>query len=856
MIRPLQPPHYFFLFATADAESYLMSTRQRTIADRRRPWNPTFFGVKCLRDKSAWLRNTLITLVFITPMTTKSPAFDSPLGGFLPLVGIGLTDEFKNSNSGDVLFFMADPSNTPGGSFLSGNASTFFDIALLDTGAATHILNSTADGPSGFDIAGNGFDGNQIQPIGGATGTVDLIINDPHGIYVAGLSARNSTSSTLTMDPLALRGQTNFATLSAPVEWTLPNIIGLPMAAQHAIKIKNDSPQIFELGGRTIRTPDVELIELGSGMAQGIQRRLPLELRPGLGFVQGPVYVLNTGGILLGEPLHENPQSPTILENGALFVDVDLVNGTKSLEDTGMLFDTGADLTVVSELTAVRLGFDPILDTADFVLQVEGSGGVTDGVPGFFVDQLSFDSIGGSFSMSNVPIAVLDVTNPSDPGNIIPGIIGMHLFNGRNLVIDTNPSVGQGGTGPSVYISDPVTTDYQWSTNAASGQWTAPENWNTDATPDPLGVMRLANFSGTPQRAMLDSHSTVFRTVVSGEPFAEMAVDILSGNVLTVFADLTLQDNGHLHLANGTLDAQFVQIDGGLFSGSGYIFVGSGPIHTAVRNGGGVIAPGDADGNSIGLLEINGDFAQTTPGTLQIELAGTGTGGTDYDQITASRYGFLGGTLEVSLVDAFTPQVGSSFEILSVSEQLSGVFEDLVLPNGYQWNVRYDTSLQHQRVLLEVLGLGLLGDFNASGQYDSQDIDTLFTHLSSSVPPTDASFDLISDGVINQADVDQLVQNLMNRQYGDTDLDQDVDITDFGRLANHFSPQGNGLVWAQGNFDGDGDVDVTDFNILAVNFAPTGYGLSTVPEPSGQILLIAGILAVLVHGTCQVKYSS
>ena len=104
--------------------------------------------------------------------------------------------------------------------------------------------------------------------------------------------------------------------------------------------------------------------------------------------------------------------------------------------------------------------------------------------------------------------------------------------------------------------------------------------------------------------------------------------------------------------------------------------------------------------------------------------------------------------------------------------------------------------------------------------------------------------------------MDQLVQNLMNRQYGDTDLDQDVDITDFGRLANHFSPQGNGLVWAQGNFDGDGDVDVTDFNILAVNFAPTGYGLSTVPEPSGQILLIAGILAVLVHGTCQVKYSS
>ncbi|MEM7312710.1 MAG: hypothetical protein AAF497_06130, partial [Planctomycetota bacterium] len=63
-------------------------------------------------------------------------------------------------------------------------------------------------------------------------------------------------------------------------------------------------------------------------------------------------------------------------------------------------------------------------------------------------------------TLENVPVAVLDVTNPSDPGNIVPGIIGMNLFSGRDIIMDANPSVGQGGTGPSLYISDPVTQDH------------------------------------------------------------------------------------------------------------------------------------------------------------------------------------------------------------------------------------------------------------------------------------------------------------------------------------------------------------------------------------------------------------
>ena len=813
-------------------------------------WNTTNLGNTYRPFGGTLFQRVVVAISLMAATATGVRANGSPLGGFLPFVGVALTDEFKNSNSGHELFFFADPSYFPDGSFLTGNTSDFFDIALLDTGAATHILGPVATGSSGFDLAGNGFDGTVIQPIGGATGVIDLDINDPHGVYISGLGARTSPAGQpLALDESELRGQTSFATLSAPAAWRLPNIIGLPMLVQHAIKINNDAPQIFELGGRTVRTPDVELIELGRGSRQGIQRRVPLELRPGgIGFVQGPIYVLNTAGILSGDPLHENPRSPTLIENGGIFIDVDLANGTKSLEDTGMLFDTGSDMTVVSEQTAVRLGFDPIVDTPDFVLQVEGSGGISDGIPGFFVDELNFDAVGGDFSMQNVPVAVLDVTNPSDPGNIIPGIIGTHLFTGRNLVIDINPSIGTGGVGPSIFISDPVTSDHQWSTNSASGQWTTSGNWTAAGVPAELWVVRLGNVSGTPQSAVVDSHSTVFQTVIFGSAGAEMAVDIQSGNTLTVFADLTVEDNGRLHFSGGKLDAQFVQVDGGVLSGSGDIFVGSGPIHTAVRNGGGVVAPGDPSGNSIGLLAIDGDFAQSAPGSLQIELAGTGTPGVHYDHLSASRFGFLGGTLEVALVDAFMPQVGDSFEILTVDEELSGTFEDLILPGSFQWDVMYDPVIDPQRILLKVIGLGLIGDFNSSGQYDPQDIDMVFSQIPGSVPPADASFDLVGDGTLNQADVDQLVLNLMNRQFGDADLDQDIDITDFNSLSAHFDPSGNSLTWTHGNFDGDGDVDITDFNVLSLNFSPNGYTLSAIPEPTGFLLLIAGAAAVVARG--------
>jgi hypothetical protein len=636
-----------------------------------------------------------------------------PLGGFIPFVGIGLTDQFKDGDSLDATFFITDQETSMVGTPLTGNVSPFHDLALLDTGAATHILTPQASGINGFNIDGNDFDGTNTQIIGGATGQQVLDINDPLAIFAAGLGDRVSAGSSLIMNTAAFRGQSSVATLSARAGWTLPNILGLPMAAQHSIAIKNSEPQIFTLGGRTVRTPQIDFGDIGEG-GGGILRRAPLKLRPGSSFIAGPLYIQNID-IFGGEPFHENPLSPTVVENGGLFIDIDMANGSRSFQDKEFLFDTGADMTVVSEITAARLGFDPVLDTPDFILEVEGSGGVSAGIPGFYIDELNIDTVGGTFTLQNVPIAVLDVTNPNDPGNVIDGIIGMHLFTGRDLVIDANPSAGQGGTGPSLYISNPVTETHVWTSTVFQAQFQTPGNWSASGTPDVMWVAELRNTAIPQQFVVLTGNSTVNQLVVAGSSSTNVELQLGGTQTITTFGETRIEQGGTISLldANTKLDAQFINLEGGVLRGNGTVFVGTGPVNGAVRNLGGRVEPG----NGIGRLNITGDYSNLDEGTLAIQLGGT-TSVTQYDVLAMTRFAFLDGSLEVTLANGFVPSVGNMFTFITTAANgVFGEFENLQLPGGFQWDVDYLSN----SVVLKVIGLGSAGDFDGDGDVDGRD---------------------------------------------------------------------------------------------------------------------------------------
>ena len=65
--------------------------------------------------------------------------------------------------------------------------------------------------------------------------------------------------------------------------------------------------------------------------------------------------------------------------------------------------------------------------------------------------------------------------------------------------------------------------------------------------------------------------------------------------------------------------------------------------------------------------------------------------------------------------------------------------------------------------------------------------------------------------------------------YGDANLDGQVNLQDFNRLASNFGASGSG-VWSQGDFNYDGNVNLQDFNRLASNFGLSASGPGVTPQ--------------------------
>ena len=101
--------------------------------------------------------------------------------------------------------------------------------------------------------------------------------------------------------------------------------------------------------------------------------------------------------------------------------------------------------------------------------------------------------------------------------------------------------------------------------------------------------------------------------------------------------------------------------------------------------------------------------------------------------------------------------------------------------------------------------------------------------------------------------VDQSAILVRFTRYGDANIDGQVNLADFNRLAANF---GTGTRWDQGDFDYNGLVNLADFNRLASNFGLSAAGPevtpddwarlgAAVPEPSSLALAAVGAAAML-----------
>ncbi len=111
---------------------------------------------------------------------------------------------------------------------------------------------------------------------------------------------------------------------------------------------------------------------------------------------------------------------------------------------------------------------------------------------------------------------------------------------------------------------------------------------------------------------------------------------------------------------------------------------GSGAILGDVQNGG-LIAPGQ----SPGAIIIQGQYTQTVSGTLGMEV-----GIAAHDILTITNGAVLTGTLQITLLEEYTPALEDRFQVLAYASH-TGTFGTLLLPalpGSLDWEVTYEAD--------------------------------------------------------------------------------------------------------------------------------------------------------------------
>ncbi len=315
---------------------------------------------------------------------------------------------------------------------------------IYDTGASV-VTFSVLDQEFFFEFQGQP----QIPTIPGAVATADAIGGSLQGkvsvagkILAAGASAINIDFENFTFD-FNLTNAVSIGGIQAMIGTTqgsphLPSIVGTPINVPTASNpgglatVMDQFGYALDLGaldpaleGILFNFPDVRFEPAGTGLV------------PKATTYEAVTIPLSLFGVdTTGNPGNDISSAPNPLQNntGVSFTPSGPGSPTNVLADQSFLFDTGAQISVISSAIAEQLGlidvFGNPLETPFDTIDVRGAGNIVSGLNGFILDTLSVPRIdGGLLEFTDVPVYVLDV------GFGIDGILGMNLFNAADSFV-------------------------------------------------------------------------------------------------------------------------------------------------------------------------------------------------------------------------------------------------------------------------------------------------------------------------------------------------------------------------------------------------------------------------------------
>ena len=268
------------------------------------------------------------------------------------------------------------------------------------------------------------------------------------------------------------------------------------------------------------------------------------------------------------------------------------------------------------------------------------------------------------------PTGTQAITNPNGGGSFSGG----DILDGRTLKTSAG-TVTITSTGGYMGITDggTVNNTTTWSVGGSYQFYSSAQ----------IGGAGSGTFNNNVGGTFTKSDSSTSNIYV---PFNNTGTVLANLGILSISAAFT-QTTGNTSLNGGGIDtsaANPLQIQGGTL-------MGAGTIAGDVSNTGGTLAPGAS--TAVGAISLNGSglgiYTQGS-GTYSVKIGSTSS----FDSVSATGAVTLAGTLNVSLINSFSPALSNTFTILTAGS-VSGTFGTTNLPalsSGLGWKVTYNAT--------------------------------------------------------------------------------------------------------------------------------------------------------------------